>query len=377
MTVIPADTVRTLLQIRLVRRDLRQWRLNTPRLTEALRALSRSDAEQIAEAIAAAYEPRTADLLLGQLATTVPGSLTELGPRLVAQHRLFPGWLYLDATRSTAQNLLEALLDPAYREERKLLLQCLAWTGSEIAQAQFHAWRENTPSWASELYASPAEEALAAGWELTRDGDRRHLYRQSAYELGPNSRSDSIRGTSAGAMVGLTEERCGWCDRPLVTLFDIDLSDPHSAFVAPHGTRLRIAYCAECSSYTPTFTDVDLHGGVRWSESNGEKPAIVDWLSDNGEMPELLPRYLVLGSPRGTPFEAVGRFSLDESGISQLGGHPEWIQKVAYPTCPRCNQHMECIGQVAWDDIDEDAASISYAFLCLECGKAATVYQRT
>lgn len=95
------------------------------------------------------------------------------------------------------------------------------------------------------------------------------------------------------------------------------------------------------------------------------------------EMPGPALRRLALGARRRTPFEAVGRFSLDVTGVSQIGGHPEWIQDIAYPICPSCQRRMECIGQVSWDDLDEFAEGITSAFLCLPCGKATTTYHQT
>lgn len=62
---------------------------------------------------------------------------------------------------------------------------------------------------------------------------------------------------------------------------------------------------------------------------------------------------------------------------SQLGGVPNWIQDAEYPRCPGCQRRMLCIGQVAMDDIIPDHEGMTYAFLCAECGKAATTYQQT
>ena len=100
-------------------------------------------------------------------------------------------------------------------------------------------------------------------------------------------------------------------------------------------------------------------------------------LGNDDDLPPPAPRRLVLGSKRRTPFEAVGRFRLDETGISQLGGHPDWIQDTDFPVCPSCQRRMMCIGQVSWEDIDEFAEGSTYAFLCLPCGKGATTYQQT
>jgi hypothetical protein len=100
-------------------------------------------------------------------------------------------------------------------------------------------------------------------------------------------------------------------------------------------------------------------------------------LGGHDDLPPPGPRKLVLGPQRRTPFEAVGRFMLDETGISQLGGHPDWIQDADFPVCPGCGRRMRCIGQVSREDIEEFAEGSTYAFLCLSCGKGATTYQQT
>ncbi len=67
----------------------------------------------------------------------------------------------------------------------------------------------------------------------------------------------------------------------------------------------------------------------------------------------------------------------NETVISQLGGHPEWIQDVEYPICPSCGQRMECAGQVSWEDVIGGGEGSAYAFVCVPSGKAATTYQQT
>ena len=124
---------------------------------------------------------------------------------------------------------------------------------------------------------------------------------------------------------------------------------------------------------------MDLQGGVSWSDANEAMPRILQQvgLGSDDDLPSPASRRLVLGPPRRTPFEAVGRFMLDETGISQLGGHPEWIQDAAFPVCPGCQRRMTHVGQVSWADMEEYAEGSTYAFLCLPCGKGATIYQQT
>jgi hypothetical protein len=246
---------------------------------------------------------------------------------------------------------------------------------------QFQAWRENPPSWQNELYIPSWEYSLEAGWELTADRNRRDLYLPTAYESVRLDADEQAR--VHGSELTLhepSEVRCSWCGRQLITLLRLDLRDQRLAFVTQYGSMLRIAICPWCSTYTTLFTNVDLEGASSWSDANEERPAILDKIPDDGsqiEMEELIQQPIALGAQRHTPYEAVGRFMLDEPGISQIGGHPDWIQDAEYPVCPTCQRHMVCIAQISWEDFEEYAEGSTYAFVCPEDGKAATVYQQT
>lgn len=383
------DVVRNLVEMRYQRGDWQAWRAHTASLTRALRALSRDQARQLVDELWAQYDHEEILPFLGQLNTSVPGALAERSGAFAAGGYILPSWLYLGAPASTTSHLIDMFDQPVYAPQRNGLLLALAWIGDEMAQRQFRAWRENPPSWRSQLYIAPDEYTVDAGWELTPHNDRRELFYQSCYELvpvgGPDESGDSDKPHSVANGMPV-EAACGWCGRALVTLLDIDLRDQRCAFVLseteaplPTGTRLRLAHCLWCSAYATLYTDVDLSGGVSWSAENEAMPRILEQVG-LGEDDELLPsatHRLTLGAKRRTPFEVVGRFMLDETGISQLGGHPEWIQDARYPLCPSCRRHMPYIGQVAWEDLDELAEGSTYAFLCLPCGKAATIYQQT
>jgi hypothetical protein len=100
-------------------------------------------------------------------------------------------------------------------------------------------------------------------------------------------------------------------------------------------------------------------------------------IPDYGETAEWPTKPLRPGMARHTPFGAVGRFHLDEKGVSQLGGHPEWIDDAIYPQCPTCQQTIPCLGQIAGEDWYDIMEGSFYGFLCLPCRKAATLYQQT
>lgn len=397
----PLVTMRELIQARIAVRqnhDVRGWRERSPQLTAALRALTAGQGREIAREMWARADRDEMMWLLGLLGASVPGALADLIPDLVATHHLQPGWLYLNAPSAITDLLLQQLDDSSFQVERNALLLALAWIGDDRVREQFTAWRADVPSWRNDLYLAPYDYAAEAGWELTPDGNRRQLYCTTSYELVPVDEAELTSSSHAAAVATPHEDFCAWCGRLLVTLLDIDLRDPRCRFVVgepsetgsdessadltPDATRLRVAHCVWCSGFATLYTDVDLHGGSRWSAANGgpnDKPRILEQVGDGAgeDLGDPQPRRLALGVPRRTPFEALGRFMLDVTGISQLGGHPEWIQDADYPLCPDCRRRMVCIGQVSWEDINEFAERSTYGFLCMPCGKAATVYQQT
>lgn len=387
----PADTVRALLRLRLERRDVREWTRATPALTQALRALTPDEATRLAQELWPSYEFDRICFILGQLNATALGSLVPLHTEFIAQERFYPGWLYLGASSETAAQLLKRL-ESAYNHLRiDHLLKCLAWIDDEIVLERFRAWRDSAPPWQADLHVPAEDYLLEAGCELTPDGQRRLLYRRDCYELAPIEPQGSDSGGEAnwpevtdptGSPVQVWvphEAACTWCGRQLVTLLDIDLTDPRCAFLAADqtgATRVRIAHCWWCSPFSGIFTDIDAHGASRWSDANGERPEILAQIDDGSVTLDFTRRRLALGVARRTPFEALGRLMLDQTGSSQLGGHPDWVNDATYPVCPSCGRRMECVGQVSWDEIGL-AEGMNYACVCLPCGKATTVYQQS
>ena len=310
--------------------------------------------------------------LLAQINLFVPGALVPVLPTLVEHRQFDPGHLYLGAGKQIGQQVLELLQSPATIPPYHLL-SALAWIGNEAVQAQFHAWRLSPPDWRLEHFP-PENSSLEAGWELTADGRRRDLYSSTCFDLVPVDPAASFHPTLEAEKA--RQERCSWCQRPLRRLLDLDLRDPRCQGISAEGERLCLAICERCSCYATIYLDITLTGDVHWSPLNGDGPAWLRQVPDDGEEGWSLKPFGP-GLARRTPFEAIGRLLLDETGMSQLGGIPEWIQDVAYPQCPTCQQTMPCVGQVALEDWEDLQEGIFYLFLCLPCRKAATVYQQT
>jgi hypothetical protein len=157
----------------------------------------------------------------------------------------------------------------------------------------------------------------------------------------------------------------------LATLFDIDVRDPRLAFLAPGWKRLRIAMCNRCKPYGTIFTEVDGDGTSHWSDFNERRPDLRQQ-PPGWQFPE---RRLILGPPRRSPYEA--HFGVLYHGASQIGGFPMWEQGLGHPGCPKCGRCMVFVGQVMTGDALDHGEGTTYAFLCQDCGMAATAYEQT
>jgi hypothetical protein len=326
-----------------------------------------------------------AEQILTKLANIVPGSLHGLHP-LFLERDIHWGdkGLYREADLATRDYII-ALLESddivemlqSHRgdiELRQDLLASLAWIGDEHVQRQFLKWRETPPPWSvSRAFEKPLDAYTHyAGWELTENGKKRELYFQQCYELIPVEEAPAEDIPGPISVIGSHEERCAWCGRQLLTLFDFNLSDFRFDFFRLRGKRLRIALCASCSIFDtePPFFDVDMYGASHWSEWNDTRDAF-----EEDESISLSPSQLVLAQRRRTPFETNASYS--QSGLSQIGGHPEWVHFPQYPRCLSCQQTMMFVGQFEPMDILADAEGMIYAFLCAECGGTTTRFQCT
>ena len=64
-------------------------------------------------------------------------------------------------------------------------------------------------------------------------------------------------------------------------------------------------------------------------------------------------------------------------GISQIGGHPSWINDPTYPNCPVCTRTMMTIAQVAPEDFIGPAEGVFYVHVCDRCPVVGASYDQT
>jgi hypothetical protein len=358
-----------------------------PRRVAALyRELAPEDGRELAAGAAellaghTALDRELAERMLLLLACLVPDALRGVHERLAALGVFHPGELFRGAGAEARDRFLARL--PEAGEETPLLLSALAWIGDEVVRVRFREWSRTPPLWAVELPIPPEQHALDAAWYLEEDGVRRDLFKDECWALvPPGEAAESPGPVRVGTPHGAD---CPWCGRPLVTLFDLDLTAPRLAFVGLAGTRLRIATCPHCLPYAaPILTEVDGEGQADWSPAN-EEPS---FMPEGVERIEALPAgALVLGERQRTALAA--RPFVHESGASQLGGLPAWLQEAEFPLCPECLRPMPFLAQLQLTDLkDRDDLGVPgdpadpvegmfYAFLCAGCGRAATLFQQ-
>lgn len=316
--------------------------------------------------------------MLLRLGNIVPGSIAGLYSYFIENGIFLGDGILFREADDTVREQLFTLLDERSNDTSLIanILSALAWIGDERVQSNFFHWQNDQPSWLSQVGVSLERYMHLAGWELVHGGTRRNLYFPQCYELTSKAEGMGSRDLEPIRVILPREDRCGSCGRHLFTLFECNLRDARLAFLNLVGERLRIAMCpTDTSLGERVFTEVDTYGASKWSDVNGESVEPLDDLDDWEDLPPLPYDHCILSNPRRTPFETHAAYW--QKGLSQIGGHPEWVQYPDYPRCPHCQETMIFVGQLELADLLDNVEGMMYAFLCSSCGIAATGYQQT
>jgi hypothetical protein len=330
------------------------------------RALSQADVDRLVAT--AASDARLLRDVASHLACFSSRDLTRCQSRLLDGGDPYPAHAFRNASELVVQRLLTRI-DSVPAGGSVVLshaLSALAWSGSSRAEEAQRHWRETPPTWRRHLHWAPERYALVAGYEL-EGGRRRELLFPAAYKLSVDSASGGARG-AAVFEPDLSGKRCPQCRRPATSLLRIDASH-WPADVRMGGLRaLRAPTCVDCAMYEHVF--------VRLSDD----PAHWEWFgrlsaSSAGHTHplELRPTPVTL-SPR-EPWAAADWCVAE--GISQLGGHPSWINDPTYPPCPACARTMMTVAQVAPEDFIGPAEGVFYVHLCATCAVVGVSYDQT
>jgi hypothetical protein len=308
------------------------------------------------------------------LACFKPGSLDPFHERLAERHVFYPGVNYHGAAPEVAGRLLEMIDGKDGTVTLNHILLALAWIGDDVVQSAFAGWRRRRPGWADKLHVEPHTYSESAGWVLTENDSRRDLFRRFAIPLVP---ADDPLAIDGPVKVGFDDdEPCAWCNRPLTSLLDIDLTNAIVRDLEFTGSRLRFLTCVDCTCFGTIFTNVDFNGAAKWSDSN-KRP---DNLPEDPLDPifrSQFPQNRLLLSSKSRHFLESSNWFLPGGPISQIGGLPAWIQEADYPECPSCFQKMPFVGQISMGELESLGEGIFYAFCCKGCGVAASNYQQS
>jgi hypothetical protein len=342
--------------------------LPAPKPVEELyRDLTEDDAIRLMDIASQALlngENDLAEEIAISLATLTIFSLDRMLAAWTAQNKFWPGIIFRDAGEKIRDAIVKALNAGAANANHAL--SALAWIGDKTVQNVFRDWDSENPPWRKGLFVPPSNYSEVAGWELTENG-RRNLFFKDCFALKPASEA-------CGRTVSVMEESnpmCPWCNRTLVNLIELDLSDDRFRFLHLRIPKLPVLTCDACTCFNVIYAGVGNDGKAHWAHENTR--------------PEHLPNDLASWSPspwRGVPVALHQRRAIEavdcgrEPTISQIGGLPSWVQDSEYPRCPDCKQTMTFIAQV-----DNGAfplhEGVFYAFLCSNCMMTATSYQQT
>lgn len=309
--------------------------------------------------------------VLPALACLQSGSLKPFHHRLIDREIVYPGLIYHDADEDCALRFVDLMRTSENRLRSNHLLLCMAWAGNAEVQKAFSRWRESPPAWAADLHVPPHAYADEAGWELTPDGQRRDLFFRT---VRPLVKSGDAANSLVGVSVSIpTDETCPWCERLLVSLFDIDTRSETAAFLGLGGKALRVTTCDVCCAFGTIFSKNDGKGGSKWHTAN-VRP---NYLPDPSEWDAFPERPLVLSGERRHFMESASWSMVPGVSFSQMGGLPTWVQDAEYPLCPECSKKMLFVGQISNEDFDQMSEGIEYAFVCRACHVTAVTYQQS
>lgn len=286
--------------------------------------------------------------------------------RAFVSHGSFWPWYPFHRSPPDVRDDLLARID-CDAENRHPILAALAWIGDATVVKQFDSWRRMPPPWNKSFDFPIHHYPHEAGWELTRDGQRRDLCFRQCVQLQKKGPSHT-----PASFLSLVERAdfCPCCQSSLTTLFDFD---PTSFGIShDHGTfgPVQIVTCEICTTFETVMGFVDQDGRGWWGPKN-----VCPHLPDHWTSFERLPNdALTPGKVRPAIF---GVDWCLPTTFSQLGGYPAWLQNAEYPGCPMCSKTMMFLAQLACDEIEEYSEGFYYAFICPDCRTTATSYQST
>lgn len=299
------------------------------------------------------------------LSAFTDASLDDCLRALLAYGSIWPSLPFSRAPIDVRDDLLTRVETDA--DNRNHIILALAWIGDSTVVEQFSKWRNAPPAWRDALYVPPEDYARSAGWELTLDGKRRDLFFHRCFALrnAPSPSPELFRA------VNKRSDSCPWCSSKLVNLFELALSSLNVSGDADQQRRVEVLTCEACTAFGTVFSTIDRKGKSQWSPGN-VRPARLP--KDSRPWSGLPENSLRIAEVRSATYAADPYLPTQ---LSQLGGHPAWVQDEGYPTCFECRETMMFLAQLVRHEIERFCEGTYYAFVCTKCMATATTYQQT
>ncbi len=332
--------------------------------------LALSDAEktrltEYAEGLVGTDQHGEAEQICACLSAFTDARFDECLRRLVAHGRIWPSLAFRNAPVDVRDELIAMVESDA--ENRNHILLALAWIGDSTVVEQFGQWRRDRPAWCDSLYIPPEDYSREAGWELTSEGARRDLFFPQCFALenGASQSQDSFRA------IRERSDNCPWCSSKLTNLFEVKLAAFGFSTDADCRDQVQVLTCEVCTAFGIVFGEIDRNGKASWSSRNARP----DHLPDDADSWGRLPQNSLRVAKARSAFHAAD--DCLPTKLSQLGGHPTWVQDSSYPQCVACSRTMMFLAQVDHQDIEAFSEGTYFAFVCLGCKATATDYQQT
>lgn len=278
--------------------------------------------------------------------------ITKVLDELLKIDMLVPAVLFRNANKKIRDKLFSRL-DFSPHE----VLSALAWIGDEKVINLFH----------KKISDEHREYTYLAGWELTKNGQRREL---CASRSVPFEITQGVSSKSTTRAVIESQNQCPWCNHNLVVLFNSKRLEEFKT-EQTKDSNLHIVTCEFCSAFTNALFMEEVDKIADWSDFNKINIDVPEWVESAPKMPREI---LCLSNKSRSPYFAVeGQF---EKGISQIGGHPAWIQSPNYPRCPDCRTTMMFVGQISETDLNDFGDAIYYAFECAVCDRFTASFKQ-
>ena len=226
--------------------------------------------------------------------------------------------------------------------------------------------KEPLPNWAKSLYILPIEyAAYVGGWCIDDEGNIQKLFSENVQAF----QSCEKKSDSSEAPFKLLEERCDFCGRHLISMFD---------------EKEKLATCPNCTfSFQTIFTKRE-NNKITWHNKNQlcdilvERPEQLskDDISDETTKMMFDCDYILipLKEKRNATYTA---HQFAEISRTQIGGMPTAINDIKYPNCPDCGKKMHFYAQFAMEDVQEYGNGLYYFFVCNHCNTVACNYDQS